>query len=454
MKVLARKLTVAVLALMIGGVAVAACSSSPSSSTTTSTTGTGSTVNLTSGSWPGIGKICGPGSGGKATGRGVTAKSIDIATFSDAGNTVEPGLNIAFFQAAAAFSQWCNAAGGIDGRKIVVHDRDAALFNAAQVTSQACQQDFMSVGGGMALDAPSVPIRVGCGLGQITGFTVSDAAVSAADQVNPGGTNNTLIPAGWYSALAKKYPSAVKKYGYGAQNDASIIEPSKKWSNAAVAQGWKLIDWQLPPLSVTDWTPYVLQAQSKGVEALQPSDDSAITPYVQAMNTAGYDPPFMLLTTQFYEPATTQAAAQVHFPTTYLAMQYWPFELESQSPGLQQLAGIMHKYSSSSPISWDDELAFSSWVLFAKSATACGAGLTDSCVLSKAASATNWTGGGLTAPVAHLAMSDANPVPSPCFVLMTVQPNKFVYDKAVTAPNNQIWNCDPKGVIKESGTSG
>ena len=33
MKVLARKLTVAVLALMIGGVAVAACSSSPSSST-------------------------------------------------------------------------------------------------------------------------------------------------------------------------------------------------------------------------------------------------------------------------------------------------------------------------------------------------------------------------------------------------------------------------------------
>ena len=264
---------------------------------------------------------------------------IDIATFSDAGNTVEPGLNIAFFQAAAAFSQWCNAAGGIDGRQIVVHDRDAALFNAAQVTSQACQQDFMSVGGGMALDAPSVPIRVGCGLGQITGFTVSDAAVSAADQVNPGGTNNTLIPAGWYSALAKKYPSAVKKYGYGAQNDASIIEPSKKWANAAVAQGWKLIDWQLPPLSVTDWTPYVLQAQSKGVEALQPSDDSAITPYVQAMNTAGYNPTFMLLTTQFYEPATTQAAAQVHFPTTYLAMQYWPFELESQSPGLQQLDG-------------------------------------------------------------------------------------------------------------------
>jgi Periplasmic binding protein len=442
-----KRLTVSILAIVLIGATMAAYPSGSSASATTPSSGS-------SGSWPGVGKICGSGAGGTASARGVTAKSIDIATFSDAGNTVEPGLNVAFFQAATAFSQWCNAAGGINGRKIVVHQRDAALFNAAQVTNQACQQDFMSVGGGMALDQPSVAIRVGCGLGQITGFTVSDASTDAALQVNPGGTSDSLVSAGWYAALAKKYPSAVKKYGYGAQNNPSIIEPSQHWAKAAAAQGWKLINWQEPPLTVTDWTPYVEQAQSKGVEALQPSDDSSITPYVQAMNTAGYKPPFMLLTTQFYETATTQAAAQVHFPTTYVAIQYWPFELKSQSPGLQQLVGIMHKYSSSSPLSWEDELAFSSWVLFAKSATACGTGLTDHCVLAKAASATNWTGGGLTAPVAHLAMSNANPAPSPCFALMTVQPNKFVYDKSVTAPTKQIWNCDPKGVIKVSGSSG
>ena len=293
-----KRLTVSILAIVIVGATIAAYPSGSIASATTS--GTSS-----SGTWPGVGKICGPGSGGTATARGVASKSIDVATFADPGNTVQPGLNIAFFQAATAFSQWCNAAGGIDGRKIVVHPRDAALFNAAQVTNEACQQDFMSVGGGMALDQPSVAIRVGCGLGQITGFTVSDAATDAALQVNPGGTSNTLVSAGWYAALAKKYPSAVKKYGYGAQNNPSIIEPSQHWAKAAAAQGWKLINWQLPPFqTVTDWTPYIEQAQAKGVEALQPSDDSSITPYVQAMNTAGYKPPFMLLTTQFYESAT------------------------------------------------------------------------------------------------------------------------------------------------------
>ena len=114
-----------------------------------------STVSTT-GTWPGVGKICGSGSGGGSTARGVSSKSIDIATFSDPGNTVQPGLNVEFFQAAGAFAKWCNAAGGINGRTVVVHDRDAALFNAAQVTNQACQQDFMSVEGGMALDQPSV----------------------------------------------------------------------------------------------------------------------------------------------------------------------------------------------------------------------------------------------------------------------------------------------------------
>jgi hypothetical protein len=406
----------------------------------------GATVSA-QGTWPGVGTICGPGSGGASTTRGVSSKSIDVATFADPGNTVQPGLNVEFFQAAGAFAKWCNAAGGINGRTVVVHNRDGALFNAAQVTNQACQQDFMSVGGGMALDQPSVPVRVGCGLGQITGFTVSDAAVNAALQVNPEGTNNSIVSAGWYGALAKKYPKAIKFYGTGGQNNPSILEPEKKWQTAAEAQGYRTVDFQEPPLTVTDWKPYVEQAQTKGVQALQPSDDSDITPYVQAMNTVGYDPAFMLLTTQFYAAATVKAAAQAQFPATYVAIQNWPFELASKSPGLQQLQGIMHKYAAGDTVDWSDEIAFNSWVLFAKSATACGANVTVTCVLKNAAAQKNWTGGGLAAPVAQLAMSNANPTPSACFVLMTVKPNKFVYNSAVTKPNSGIWNCDPKGLI-------
>jgi ABC-type branched-subunit amino acid transport system substrate-binding protein len=100
--------------------------------------------------WPGVGKICEPGSGGASTVRGVTAKTINIAVFNDAANTIVPGLEAEFPQQATAFADWCNAAGGINGRKIVIDNRDAALFNAAQQATAACQSDFMAVGGGMA----------------------------------------------------------------------------------------------------------------------------------------------------------------------------------------------------------------------------------------------------------------------------------------------------------------
>ena len=146
------------------------------------------------------------------------SKTVNIAVFNDAANTIEPGLEVEFVQMAKAFAAWCNASGGINGRHIVIDDRDAALFNAAQVTIQACQSDFMSVGGGMALDQAAVKVRVGCGLGQISSYEVSDDAVDAPLQVNPGGLNNNITSTGWYGALAKLYPEEVKHAGFGAQN--------------------------------------------------------------------------------------------------------------------------------------------------------------------------------------------------------------------------------------------
>ena len=111
-------------------------------------------ASSSSGVWPGVGKICEPGAGGASTVRGVGTKTINIAEFNDASNTIDPGLEAEFPQQATAFADWCNAAGGINGRKIVIDNRDAALFNAAQQMTAACQSDFMAVGGGMALDQP------------------------------------------------------------------------------------------------------------------------------------------------------------------------------------------------------------------------------------------------------------------------------------------------------------
>ena len=402
----------------------------------------------TDGVWPGVGKICETGPGGASSVRGVGDKTINIAVFNDAANTIEPGLEAEFPEQAQAFADWCNASGGINGRKIVIDNRDGALFNAAQVTEQACQSDFMAVGGGMALDQPAVPVREKCGLGQISGYVVSDASVLASDQVDPSGGNTNTITSGWFGALAKAYPQAVRKAGMGGENDASVLEAERKDEYGAEAQGWKVLDFQEPPISVTDWAPYIEEVQSKGIEALWPSLDDNIVPYFQAMTTAGYHPAFVILGVQFYNSTTTKGVAEnPDLSPVYVETSWWPLEMASQSPSTEQLVNVMHTYAKGDAVDFDDEEGAESWLLWAKSASACGADLTQSCVLSHAAATKNWDAGGIEAPVAQLTMSNENPQPSPCFALLKAEPNKFVYDKAITQPTQSIWNCSPKNVV-------
>src|SRR6202167_2943679 len=216
LKVRKSALPLAMATMMIAGTYVAASSSTAAASTAASSS---------SGVWPGVGKICEPGPGGASSVRGVGKKTINIAVFNDASNTVIPGLEVEFVQQATAFADWCNAAGGINGRKIVIDNRDAALFNAAQQATAACQSDFMAVGGGMALDQPSVPIREKCGLGQISGYVVSNASDLATDQVDPSGINSDSVSSGWFGAMTKAYPKAVKAAGMGAGDTPSVLQP-------------------------------------------------------------------------------------------------------------------------------------------------------------------------------------------------------------------------------------
>ncbi|MGO9857091.1 MAG: ABC transporter substrate-binding protein [Acidimicrobiales bacterium] len=437
-------LPIAMATLIFAGTSVAL-----SSTTAAAASRTLSSSVTTNGVWPGVGKICESGSGGASSVRGVGSKTINIAVFNDAANTITPGLEAEFVQQATAFADWCNAAGGINGRKIVIDNRDAALFNAAQEATAACQSDFMAVGGGMALDQPSVPIREKCGLGQISGYVVSNASDLATDQVDPSGTNTDSISSGWFGALAKAYPSAVKLAGMGAGDTPSVLQPETKDEFGAEAQGWKVIDFLEPPVSVENWAPYVEDYQAKGVQALWPADDSNFTPFAQAMTTAAYHPAFVILGTQFDNSQTQQTvAANPSLPPVYVETQWWPLSMVSQNPSTEELVTTMHKYAKGDPIDFDDEEGAEAWLLWAKSASACGDSLTVSCVLNHAAATKNWDAGGIQAPIATLTLSNENPQPSPCFAMLRLTAKGIIYDKALTHPTQSIWNCNPKNVVQ------
>ena len=426
--------------MMFAGTYVALSSTTAAAATSASSS---------SGVWPGVGKICEPGPGGASSVRGVGTKTINIAVFNDASNTIIPGLEVEFPQQATAFADWCNAAGGINGRKIVIDNRDAALFNAAQQATAACQSDFMAVGGGMALDQPSVPIREKCGLGQISGYVVSNASDLATDQVDPTGINVNSVTSGWFGALAKAYPKAVKEAGMGAEDTPSILQPETKYEFGAEAQGWKVVDFPEPPTTVENWAPYVEQYQQKGVQALWPADSGNFTPFAQAMTTAGYHPAFILLGIQFANTQTQQAvAANPSLPPVYVETQWWPLAQASQNPSTEELVTIMHKYAKGDT----DRLRRRGGGRGVAPVGEVGLGLRRQPHGDLRAEPRrrhkNWDAGGIQAPIANLTLSNKNPQPSPCFAILKVDGQGDRLRQGAHPPTQSIWNCNPKNVVQ------
>ena len=113
---------------------------------------------------------CGKGHATGATDQGVTNSTINIAYGDDRGFSGLPGLDQEMGDAVKDMIAWCNAQGGINGRKIVGDYYDAAVTNVGSVMTQACKQDFMLVGEGFALDGTAEQTRLGCNLASVPGL--------------------------------------------------------------------------------------------------------------------------------------------------------------------------------------------------------------------------------------------------------------------------------------------
>jgi ABC-type branched-subunit amino acid transport system substrate-binding protein len=418
-----------------GGTATGAPSAQPSASGSAQTAGSFGTLS----------KVCAPGPGTGGSGRGISGKTIHVGVMADPGAAAAPGLEQEFFDAADAFTKWCNAAGGINGRTIVVDKLDAKLFSGAAEVIQACQNDFMLVGGGNALDAPDVKPRLACKLGQIPAYTVSPEATSAGLQVSPAASVPTNYPVGPLRLLALAYPDTQKGLGIGGSSVASLAPQGQRAQEAYQKLGYKVTTLQPRPIQVDNYRPYMEQLKASGAKADMEITAQDPTPIFNGMNDTGFKPEWTLFAQTFYSPKSVQAAKTVsNLPTSYVNLYNLPFELADQFPVVQQVKDIMAAGPGTANLDSFTDLAFNAWTLWAKSATDCGTNLTQACVLQKASAYPAWTAGGLFAPV------DTNPAthqPTDCTILMRLTANGFVYDKKATAPNNGVYNCDPKNLI-------
>jgi ABC-type branched-subunit amino acid transport system substrate-binding protein len=389
--------------------------------------------------------ICGPGDAKGATAKGVTDTQITIGVTADPGAAAAPGLEQEFFDTADGFSKWCNAAGGINGRKIVVKKHDAKLFDVGQAMTQACQTDFMLVGNGNAFDSAGIKVREGCKLGQIPAYVVAPEALTAKYQVLPTPIPNNEINNGALRLLTAAYPDVkAAGVGIGSSTIASIRPTGLKAQEYLKDLGIKVAVLSEHPALVDNFRPYMEQLKAAGAKGYYEISAQDPGPEVQAMKNVGWTPDYVLYGTQFYGPQAVQSAKGQTFPPSYVQFGALPFELKDKYPVLQQTEDIVKSAVKNPKLTTFTLSSFSAWLLFAQSATACGSNLTMDCVLQKAADHDDWDAGGLYP--AHSVKAGAHA--SPCVAIVELTPNGFVYNEKITDPTSGDgpFNCDPENV--------
>ena len=388
------------------------------------------------GSFGTLGQVCGPGNAKGATDTGVTDSSIAVGTIADVGWSAAPGLLQPIFDGADAFVDWCNAAGGINGRKLNLSKRDSAMSNYLPQVKTSCTNDLALVGSMGILDDTGVDEWQNCGLLNFTAATVGSKAANAklmypmtpipADQQTIGG----------FHLFFDQHPEWAAAVGSLYSNGAAGDREQHTYNEAIASIGGKIVYTAEYTPTTTNWTPYVQAMKNAGVKFLFLNDTAAVTAGIeQAMATLGWYPDLQISPPQLYDETTLQLAGKT-IKNYYTYIPTTPFEAASDVPAVQQYLDLLKQYAPQAKKTFFGATAFSAWLLFAEGVKSCGSNVTRKCIADYVATQTQWTGGGLQGPINPA----ANKAPQ-CFIVMKVESDHFT--QAYPSDLGK-YDCDPK----------
>ena len=407
--------------------------------------------------------VCGPNEGGGELStagpeetQGITADTITVGTVSDPGFEGRPGLNQEIFDAGTAFVEWCNAAGGINGKQLELNLHDAAITEYQPVMAQSCETDFAIVGSGAVQDNFWPETGAACGLIDIAGFSVTAEKAGLAGRdaiearsVQPVPNAGDRFQVGSYLTVDAENPDAAARSGivYGdldtiiAQKD-KVIDGLEQIGHTFVHEAAYNI------LGEANWAPFAQALQDDDVRFLHfVGEGEFFALLVQAMDEIGYRPELMLMETNLYDQNWVDAAGPAA-DGVYVRTVFWPFEEAADNPATQQYIDVVNAVDGK--VALLGAQSMSSWLLFAQSARDCDLDndLTRSCVLEGAASATDWTGGGLHAPT-----NPGSNEPTPCTIVLQIQDGGFTrfapeegYDCGDDSDQPYVVDVTPTGV--------
>ncbi len=429
-------------------IVAAACgrSDSPKAGNSSTSTTAASDSGVKSADFGSVTDVCQKGTATGSPTTGVTPTEIRVATFADVGFAGRPGLDQEFFDTADVFSKWCNDRGGINGRKIVVDQRDAALTNVKARMTESCADDFAMVAGGAVFDQDGVETRLSCLLPDIAGYVVSNKARGADLLVQPLPNPLTKLQIGILNYLGAKFPAATDHIGVLTGDLATTRVVADDNAAAARSLGWKIgYNDVYPAAGLPDWTPYAQKIKDAGVKGLiwvgEPENLAAL---IGALNDIGYKLDFIRADPNHYDQNLIKTAgAALADGNVYVTSSFFPFEQAKPTNATGEYLQAFKDYKPNGKNrTYLGLQAWSAWLLFAKSAASCGDDLTRTCLYNAAKKVAAWNGGGL-----HAETSPGTTGGSECFTIERATPKGFALVTDIK-PNEGIYNCSPKNLFK------
>jgi len=371
---------------------------------------------------------CGPATQpNTATGPGVTETQISVSTIADPGS-VKPGLNKGVHDSMQAFADWCNTFGGINGRKLVVDLKDAALTKYKDMVVESCTDSLALVGGIGVFDQLGAQDQVDCGIPNIPAAVVNPEAVGAELTVQPLPNVLGRYQTGTAQWVKATFPDSITKASSLYSAVPTTQDQAARLVEAYESVGFRFIMRQSANINETNWGPIVVSMKNDDVRYMTlTSSFEEIVPLQKEMAAQGYRPQVTELETNFYNSKYPAAAKEQGADTTntFVRLTVWPFEEAATNPAMQQYLEILKQYV---PDADPEELgvqAFSAGLLFATAAKAAGANLTRETLYTELKKVHEWNAGGL-----HGTTDPGANVPSSCFIMMKVNVEKPGFDRA------------------------
>ena len=394
--------------------------------------------------------VCSDGDASGATAQGVTDDEIAVGTFSDPGFSGRPGLNQELFDAAEVFAAWCNDAGGINGRQVVVHERDSALTEVRSRMAESCREDFFLVGGGAVFDNEGVEDRLNCLLPDIAGYVVTSEAKGADLLVQPVPNAVDAVNVGAQLYVKDRFPDTLDKVGYLTGNLPTTVTVSDQNKEAAEDLGFKTVyEAQYNAAGESSWAPFAEALRSNDVKGLQwTGEPENLAKLLQAVSDLGYELDWVATAANHLdEKLTDQGGSAVR--NVFIAGSVVPYFQADDNEATKQYQDLFDKYKpDGKKNAYLGYQAFSAWLLFAQSVKECGADVTRKCVFEKASAVEDWTGGGLHAPT-----NPGDDRPAPCITVTEATPDGFQVAEDFK-PTDGLFDCNPDNVFELKGDYG